>query len=372
MRIGIDFHLAEREGTGNCTYMRNLVERLVSLDRTNAYLLYVTDSAYAYYRTFDSYPHVSLRSLGAGSPPVRMLRMGLMTYKDRIDILHANYYGPPFFRGKLILTVHDLSFLAIPECFTAFERVKDQILIPHNVRRAFKVMTVSEFSKEDIVRNYHVPPDHVEVGYNGAGPLFKPLEDREAARAVVKSYGVTGEYILYVGRLNKRKNLRSLVAAYGALKTEKGIPHQLVVGGVRDFLPPDEMEEISRSPWKNELIFTGFLPEEHLPLFYGLADVFVYPSLYEGFGLPCLEAMSSGCPVISSDLTSLPEVVGDAGILLDPLDVKGLGDAIFRVVSNDALKSEMRAKGFQQAKKFGWDKTAMKMLEIMKEVSRDH
>lgn len=370
MRLGIDFHLAEREGTGNCTYMRNLVESLVKLDKTNEYFLYVTNSQYPYYKVFAGHPHVHLRPLKIKFPLVRMALLGLMTFRDRIDILHANYYGPPFFMGKLVLTVHDLSFVSIPECFTTFERMKDEILIPRNIRKASKVLTVSEYSKTDIISNYRVRPDHVEVGYNGANPIFMPVANRKSALRIMASYGVSGEFILYVGRLNKRKNLASLVKAFTGLKEVKNIPHQLVVCGIRDFLPQPEIDAINSSPYKNDIVFTGYLPEEHLPLFYGCADVFVYPSLYEGFGLPCLEAMCCGCPVVSSNLTSLPEVVGDAGILVDPLDVREIENAILRVISDPSARAEMVRKGFEQAKKFSWDNTARKMLEVSEEAVR--
>ena len=369
MRIGIDFHLAEKEGTGNCTYMRNLVESLVRIDRENEYFLYVTDSGYAYYRTFAGFTNVRLRPLKVSSPLLRIPLLGLMTYLDRIDILHANYYGPPFFRGQLLLTVHDLSFLFIPECFTTFERLKDQFLVPKNIRKAGKVLTVSEFSKQDIVRTYHVPPEHVEVAYNGASPIFRPVLDREAAALTLKGYGVSGKYILYVGRLNKRKNLASLLTAFIELKETKQIPHLLVVAGIKDFLPGDELERIDSSPFKEDIRFTGYLPEEHLPLFYGLADLFVYPSLYEGFGLPCLEAMRCGCPVVSSNLTSLPEVVGDAGTLVNPLDIGEMKEAIYAVISDEGRRSEMIAKGFTQADQFNWEGAARKMLDVAEKMT---
>ena len=369
LRLGVDFHLAEKEGTGNCTYMRNLVESLVKIDGENEYFLYVTDSGYPYYRVFDGFRNVYLRPLKVRSPIFRIPLLGLMTYADRIDILHANYYGPPFFNGRLLLTVHDLSFLSIPECFTAFERVKDRFLVPGNIRRAGKVLTVSEYSKQDIIREYSVPPGHVEVAYNGASPGFRPTEDREAAARVLEGYGVSGRYILYVGRLNKRKNLASLIRAFIELKEAKRIPHQLVVAGVRDFLPGDELERINHSLFKDDIRFTGYLPEEHLPLFYGLADLFVYPSLYEGFGLPCLEAMCCGCPVVSSNLTSLPEVVGEAGLMVNPLDIEELKAAIGAVISDERLRSTMIARGFEQAKRFSWEMTARKVLNVFRHLS---
>ena len=368
MRIGIDFHLAEREGTGNCTYMRNLVESLVRLDSQNEYFLYVTDSQFPYHRIFKDYKNVRLRSLRFKSPLLRIPLLGFMTFVDKIDIFHVNYYGPPFFRGKMLLTIHDLSFFYIPECFTTFERVKNRVLIPININRASKVLTVSEYSKKDITESYNIPPELVEVGYNGANAIFVPITDLDHAARIVKSYGVSGKYILYVGRLNKRKNLTGLVKAFTMLKERKSIPHQLVIGGIKDFLPQAETEMINTSPYKDDIIFTGYLPEEHLPMFYGLADVFVYPSFYEGFGLPCLEAMSCGCPVISSNVTSLPEVVGDAGILVDPSNVNQIAQAMFEVVSTEGLRPEMSMKGLERAKLFSWDKTAKKILEVIERV----
>ena len=217
----------------------------------------------------------------------------------------------------------------------------------------------------DIVKTYHVSPERVHVGYNGASTIFRPAMDREEASRIVRAYGISAPYILYVGRLNKRKNLTGLVRAFTMVKERHSIPHQLVIGGIKDFLPKEETEIIESSPYRDDIIFTGYLPEAHLPVFYSLAEVFVYPSFYEGFGLPCLEAMCCGCPVISSNVTSLPEVVGDAGILLDPFNVEGLAGAIHGVLSSEEKRSAMARKGLEQAKKFSWDKTAAVMLDII-------
>ena len=194
MKIGIDFHLAEREGTGNCTYMRNLVESLLALDSRNEYILYITRENYPYHERFRAHKNASLSYIGSGSPLERMFRLGRQTFRDDIDILHVNYYGPPFYHGKLIMTVHDLSFEHLPDCFTTFERVKDRILIPFYIRRADRILTVSEFSRQDMVALYGANPDKIVVGYNGVNPAFKPLTD---GKVVVHDKDLLGQVALF-------------------------------------------------------------------------------------------------------------------------------------------------------------------------------
>jgi len=389
MKIGIDFHLAEREGTGNCTYMRNLVESLLTIDSRNEYILYITRENYPYHDRFRAHKNASLSYLGKGSPLERMFRLGRQTFRDDIDILHVNYYGPPFYHGKLIMTVHDLSFEHLPDCFTTFERVKDRLLIPFYIRRADRILTVSEFSRQDMVKLYGAAPEKIVVGYNGVNPAFKPLTDggeREEAAKILSSYGINKAFILYIGRLNRRKNLHILIDAFNRIKQDGAFPpfdkggrkgdfsgkleHQLVIVGRRDYLPASDMEMINSSPFYQDIVFTGYLPDQHLPLAYGRADVFVYPSLFEGFGLPCLEAMACGCPVVTSNTTSLPEVVGDTGILIDPLNPREIAAAIVAVLTDPTRRSLMASRGLERAKLFTWKHTAEKMLEIIDDLAK--
>ncbi len=364
MNIAVDFHAAEREGTGNCTYIRNLIEALLKADKKNHYTLYVENGASIYLERMRKFQNVKVSSLNIRNPVLRMLLLGIRTFLDRIDILHATYYAPPFYNGRLVLTVHDLSYLHFPEYFSNFDRIKDTWLIKKDVHRADKILTVSSYSKQDIVKSYRVAPEKVEVAYNGASALFKPISDIGEAREIIKGYGINEKYILYVGRINKRKNITGLVEAFRRLKTENNFPHKLVIGGVKDFLPLDDEKLIDSLPGKADIIFTGFIKDDNMPALFGLADVFVYPSMFEGFGLPCLEAMACGCPVISSNTSSIPEVVGDAGILVNPMDTEELVSAMIKVLSQDRLRSEMISKGLEQAKKFTWERAAAKVLEV--------
>jgi len=367
--IGIDFHYAEREGTGNCTYMRNLVEAVVAMDKERRYILYVTAPEHPYYERFRSVENVALVPVAGSSAPARMLDLGRATFRDRPDILHVNYYAPPWYRGKLVVTVHDISYHHLPDCFPFRERLKNELLIPLYIRRAARVLTVSEYSKQDMIAVYGAAPEKIVVGYNGVNPLFRPLTNREKAFEFLRGYGIGKDFLLYIGRLNRRKNLQVLMAAFNEFKREGRRPHQLVVAGRRDFLPPEDMAAIDASPHRGDVIFTGYVPEAHLPLLYGTATLFVYPSLFEGFGLPCLEAMACGCPVVTSNTTSLPEVVGPAGILVNPNDHLEICAAMTELVTDPGKRTALIARGRERAGEFTWQRTAAKFLDIIAALS---
>ncbi|HOU77835.1 MAG TPA: glycosyltransferase family 1 protein [Syntrophales bacterium] len=369
-RIGIDFHYAEREGTGNCTYMRNLVESVVAMDEERSYLLYVTQPDHPYYARFRSRKNVTLQAIAGSSAPARMLGLARATFRDRPHILHVNYYAPPFYRGKLVVTVHDISYHHLPDCFPFRERLKNELLIPFFLRRAARVLTVSEYSRQDMVAVYGAAPEKIVVGYNGVNPLFRPLENRREAAEILAPYGIGEDFLLYIGRLNRRKNLQVLIAAFNDFKRRGTHPHRLVIVGRRDFLPAEDMATIDASPYRDDVIFTGYVPDGHLPLLYGTAALFVYPSLFEGFGLPCLEAMACGCPVVTSNTTSLPEVVGDAAIMVNPNDHREICAAIEEVLTDADRRREMIGRGLARAGEFTWQRTAAKFLEIVAVLSR--
>ncbi len=366
MRIGIDFHSAEREGTGNCTYIRNLVEELLAIDHRNEYFLYITDENYSYYEKFKEIRNVRLRLVRFKNPFARILLLGIKTFVDKIDVLHVQYAAPPIYRGKLILSIHDVSFLHFPECFRKFEGLRLKLLIPIDIKRAFRILTISYYSREDIGKSYKVSLDKIKITHLAAKKIFKPLAAIEDEERILELFGIRNKFILYVGRIDKRKNITTLLKAFVRLKQVKNIIHQLVIVGREDFLPKKARSYIKSSSHFKDVIFTGYLSEEYLPIFYNLAEVFAYPSLYEGFGLPCLEAMSCGCPVVSTNTSSIPEIVDGAGILVAPNDHEELARAIHKILSNPVKKEELRRKSLERVKLFSWTKTAEKTLEIYK------
>lgn len=369
MKIGIDVHAAERDGTGNCTYIRNLVKNLVRIDTQNNYVFYVTDIKHSFYQNFTEVDNLKIKQLQVKNPLVRIpLFLARQTYADALDILHVQYNAPPFHGGKLVTTIHDLGFLFHPESFSKLQGLRLKILTRKTAKRSQSILTGSNYSKNDIVRAYNLDPEKVEVVPHGISSLFKPNLSRETIQTVLDKYKIQGDYILSVGRLNPRKNLNSLVQAFSDLKRTKQIPHGLVIVGQDDFETSQFIKSIKENDYSQQIIFTGFIPDEDLPFLYGGADVFVYPSVFEGVGLPVLEAMKCGTPVVTSNTTSLKEVVGDAGRMVDPLDVKDITQAIFQVICDTELKTALIEKGLARANQFSWEKTAQKTLEIYERI----
>ena len=361
MRIGIDFHSAEREGSGNCTYIRNLVEAMTLIDGKNEFFLYVTDRSFPYYGIFKDRKNVHLRQIPFNNPFIRIPSLGLATFKDAIDVLHIQYIAPPIFRGKMVVVIHDLAYLHFPQCFRRFERFRLRHLIPINARMAKYILTVSEYSKNDLVKTLQIPEDKIIVSSNGLDKKFGVHCDEKDKEKILQKYGISGKYILSVGRLDPRKNLLRLINAFKELKKSGKLPHKLVIIGKEDHMS-SEIENAVRG-FENEIIKAGYISDEHLPCIYQSADLFVYPTLFEGFGLPVLEAMACGCPVIASNVASIPEVAGDAAVLVDPESTEEIMNAIDKVVNDRDLRSKMIEKGLKQASGFSWETSARITLD---------
>ena len=285
MKIGIDAHAAERDGTGNCTYIRNLLAQLQKIDNQNEYVLYVTHSQHPFYRHFHAYENFRIKQLPFKNPMIRIpLSLAVETHKDNLDILHVQYISPPYHKGKLVATIHDLGFLHVPETFSRFEVVRSKILVRMTAKRSSKIITGSHFSKNDIVKTYNIPPNNIEVIPLGVSPAFSLEKDPAKAQKILDKYRVQKPYILCVGRLNPRKNLLSLVEAFSMIKKEKSIPHKLVLVGKKDFATRKIIQSIKAADRSGDVLLTGYVEEQDLPSLYSEAEVFIYPSLFEGVG----------------------------------------------------------------------------------------
>lgn len=275
-----------------------------------------------------------------------------------------NFIVPPHLKGKVMTTVHDLTYLRYPQTMDARNLHRITKDIQYSVERSDRVLTISEFAKREIVELLHVSPEQISVIY--AAPSSLPTAADFSTTAV--KYGLKRPYILYVGTIEPRKNLIRLVQAFDRLKREEKIPHQLILAGGNGWNNEDIYSAARMSVYSAEIIFTGYISSEEKTALYQNADVFVFPSLYEGFGIPPLEAMSQGCPVVCANTASLPEVVGDAAILVNPLDDKSISDGIFRVLADACCRSSLIDKGSQQVKKFTWQNSADRLLSVCKEV----
>lgn len=366
MRIAIDAHSVGTGLGGNESYATNLIEALAEIDSVNTYTLFVTRRE-AGERFSHRWPNFTVRATLPHTPFIRIpLTLSAELRRNPVDVLHVQFTAPPFSPCPVVVSIHDLSFEHLPQTFNWRSRKQLRITVRRSARAASQLIALSEYARNDIVSTYGVEPEKVSVIPLAAPAHFQPVKDEEQLQRVRQTYGIEGDYILSVGAIQPRKNLSRLVAAYSRLRRvgPQGNLPKLVLVGKCAWLYDETLRTIKELGVSESVILTGYVPEIDLPALYSGALCFVYPSYFEGFGLPPLEAMQCGAPVIVGDKTSLPEVVGDAGMLMDPFDVDNMAAAIERVISDSNLRAELRVKGLERAKLFDWQKTARQTLAV--------
>jgi len=288
----------------------------------------------------------------------------------KIDVLHSPVFVSPLFLSCFsVVTIFDTTLFSFPKQHTIIKRLYFTKFIPHTVKKAARIITISESSKKDIVNILKVKPERVIVTYMGVDhKVFYPTSG--ASQKIERKYGIASPFILYVGKIEPRKNLASLVKAYHRIRSHYR-SWKLVIAGSKGWGFQEVFATVAKLGLESEVLFTGYVPEEDLPCLYSAAELFVYPSSYEGFGIPLLEAMACGTPVITSNISSLPEVVGDAGILVNPTDIDELAFAIQSVLNSESLQKDMKFKGLKRAKLFTWEETARRTLQVYEEVYRE-
>ncbi len=373
MHIGIDAHAIGARQGGNETYIRNLIRALAEIDGENRYTIYLANARAA--ETWrdgfaNQHKNFSVKLLPPPTPLVRApVFLAYELFRRPVDALHVQYTAPPFCRVPVIATIHDLAFEHLPETFTRRGSWQLKLTVRATARKAARIATVSEYSRQDLIRSYHLPPEKVVVTYNGIEPHFTPQPASPSeAEEIGRRFGIARDFLLAVGSLQPRKNLVRLIRAYSKLRGEcESFDHQLVIVGRKLWLAGEIFAEVKRQPWADDVILTGYVADEDLPALYRAASAFVYPSIFEGFGLPPLEAMACGTPVVTGDNSSLPEVTGDAALLVDARDEQALANSLLEVVSNQPLRARMREKGIAQARKFTWREAAEKTLRLYRE-----
>ncbi|MCC6176585.1 MAG: glycosyltransferase family 4 protein [Chloroflexi bacterium] len=313
-----------------------------------------------------------LTTLPMDRPPVRItweqVALPLQLRRDRVDLLHALGYVSPFgWRGKIVVTVYDLSFMRYPELFNRGNRHYLRTFAPPSIRRADRVITISEHTRRDVIDLLGVPPERVTSVLLAADEHFRPASPAAVA-AFRARHGLPERFVLYLGTLEPRKNVGLLVQAYAALRASGSTDHILVLAGGRGWQYESIFGLVHELGIEAYVRFPGFVPAAEQALWYSSAAVFAYPSLYEGFGLPLLEAMACGVPVIASRSSSLPEVVGDAGILVDPSDVEGLTDALARLLEGTEQRQAVARAGLARSGQFSWHRTAAETVQVYREV----
>jgi glycosyltransferase involved in cell wall biosynthesis len=363
--IGLNAHLLSLaqtyRGAGINWYIHNLLLNLALADQENQYTVFLGD------RRFPPNPGLTLRTswLPTTHPLVRIgweqLVQPFVLWQEKIDLLHSLAFVTPLVSPcPSVITIYDLSFLVFPQGFKYSKRLYLSLLTRLSAGKARRIITISESTKRDTVRLLGVSSEKVDVIYCGVDKAFCPLPERKVASFRQKR-GLPERIILFVGTIEPRKNVARLVEAYSRLKDGQV---KLVIGGARGWLYEEIFARVEELELTGDVLFPGYIPSNELPLWYNAAELFVYPSLYEGFGLPPLEAMACGTPVITSNVSSLPEVVGEAGLTVDPMDSERLAETMNQVLSDEVLRQSMRERGLARAGCFSWAKAARETVGV--------
>lgn len=375
MRIGIDYTAAVRQRAGIGRYTRELVGALLVLGQAHEYVMFAATGGLER-ATVDipRGPNVSVRTVPLTDDWLARvwhrlrLPVPIEMVTGRLDVFYSpDFVLPPLrYETRTVVTVHDLSFIRYPEHF--LPRLVEYLerAVSAAVSRADLVLADSEATRNDLLRYLHVLPDQVVVLYSGVSSRFTPCKEPGERERLRDKYAIGEQpYVLAVGTLQPRKNyVRLIRACVGlSLRSAAGRPLQLVIAGGRGWLDDEIWQEASR--YSDRVRVLGFVDDADLPALYRNAAVFAFPSLYEGFGLPILEAMACGVPVVCSNSSSMPEVAGQAALLVDPLDTDGWREALLRVLEDDALREEMVKRGVAQAARFTWERAAQQLLPLL-------
>jgi glycosyltransferase involved in cell wall biosynthesis len=366
MRIAIDARKLHDFGIG--TYIRNLLQQLARLDPHTEYVLLTRPDDLEIAGRLGA----NFRAVAEPAKPysiAEQLRIPLSLAREGAHLVHEPHYVlPPLIGCRKVVTIHDCIHLRFPQYLPgkaahAYARTFMWLA----ARQADRILTVSEASKRDILEYFDVPPEKVTVVYNGLDERFSEPDEAEMAR-IRQRYQLTHPFVLYVGNIRPHKNVERLIDAFGRARAGGPDDLKLVVVGDEISKYPPLRQAVHRHRLDKHVRFFGFQPPNTLAAFYRLARAFVFPSLYEGFGLPPLEAMANGTPVVTSNVSSLPEVAGGAALLVDPTDTDSIAQGILRVVTDDALRADLSARGLARARDFSWERSVTQIHGIYQDV----
>jgi len=283
-------------------------------------------------------------------------------------VFHAQHILPPFCNCRTVATIPDIAHEHYPEFFSTFEALRSKALIRRSAERADHVITVSEYSKNDICKTYHIEPEKITVTHEGAGTEFFPRDKEVCREQVARKYGIQAPFLLYVGRLQERKNLRRLLSAFARVK-QMGAEQKLVLVGKKDWMLGSIQAHAESLGLQDSVISTGYVSSEDLPVFYNAAEAFVFPSIFEGFGLPVIEAMACGLPVLTSYGSSLEEIAGDAAVLADPWSEESITQALGRLLTEPSLRQKLGQAGLSRSAEFSFKKAAEQTVNVYERVA---
>lgn len=366
MRIGIDGSALVKELAGIGQWIVRVIENIMKLDHENEYFLFSYDKMKLPFELADNWQIVYYG--GKKNRQINFLfTLPHILKKMQIEVfVGTRHYLPPFNKKiTYVAVVHDLIPLYMPELFTKEHKQRFRFFTELCRRQADEVIAVSEATKRDVLQYMKLPEEKVHVIYEGANPRFNAERDEAAIRATMEKYGIDSDYVLCLSTVEPRKNMLRTIQAYEKCVLEAKLPYKLVIVGGSGWRNGNIYEYVQAHDLSKHVIFTGYVSDTEVKHIYANAALFVYASLCEGFGLPVLEAMQSGIPVITSNCSSMPEVAGAACALVDPYKIEEIEAAMVRVLGDANLRKEMREKGLLQAKKFSWEKCAKEVWEVI-------
>ena len=357
--------MAGSQETGNETYICRLCERLPLLAPDINFIIATYDCDF--FPQLKKLPNVEIVHISRA--PIRRLFFELpyISRKYKADLMHGTYALPLMPGCKTVVSVHDVSFMEHPEWFSKRDQLVLRLGVSSSIKQASIVLTISNFSKSAIMTNYKASCNRI-VSIPIGVDIERFTNPPQLSSKLKKQYGITKPYILALGNLQPRKNIKRLIDAFHSSKQSIKEPLQLILAGKAQFKSNEIIKQVERLGLKDDISFTGYVRDEDLPSLYGGANIFIYPSLYEGFGLPILEAMAAGVAVISSKTTAMPEVCGNAVHYINPTDSNDIANAIIKIANDKVYRSRLVEKGLKRAVSYTWDKTALDTLKIYRQI----
>jgi glycosyltransferase involved in cell wall biosynthesis len=372
MRFAIDATSIPRQMAGAGVYTYNLIRAVAAVDRENEYTVFTKGSAFDDLNRDE--PLFRTVRVSTRSRPARLLweQLALPVHlrRRKIDVLHSPHHTAPMVvaGSRRVITFHDLTFFLLADRYPRSRLLYFRAVSRATARVADALICPSQAVRDDIVRILHVRPEKVHPIAEAAAPEFQPIKDKAALEKLRTRYALPERFILNVGSLEPGKNRTTLLKAYAGLR-KRGLEQKLVVAGQRAWKYEDDLALAEELGIEGDVLFTGYVPPEEMPALYNAADLFVFPSLYEGFGLPVIEAMACGVPVVASNLSAIPEVAGEAALLVDPRDVEQLCDAMERVLRDKRLQGALRRRGLERAQGFSWERAARETIAVYQETA---
>lgn len=373
MRIGVDCRIYSSKFTGIGRYTFELVRYYLEQNEKQGYpheyVLFFNNPEYKEFVCPKNVKKVLVNAKHYSLPEQTVFPKKL--WKEDLDVVHFPHFNIPFlYRRPYVVTIHDLTLTLFPgqKMNKWYHRLAYNLVIKNAVKQAKKVIAISHNTKKDIINYLHIDPNKIEVIHNWLGPEFKFIQDTEKFTSTLKKYGIKKQFLLYTGVWRNHKNITGLIKAFHILKNKYNTDFQLVITGKPDPFYPEVKQSIKDLALESDVITPGLVSEQELIYLYNAAFIYVFPSFYEGFGLPPLESMSCGTPVACSNTSSIPEVCEENAVYFDPYNPQDIAEKIHALHQKPDLQAELIANGLKHVKKFTWEKAAQKTLNLLTNV----